>query len=290
MSWILSLFERGQRELTSVVRPEYEGQSVHRKLNACPKLTMFRLTIETQKRLAYPAPPLPDLSLGPNLALLEHPHHHKPLGVPNSSLERVLSGVPRAPYGPSTGSMEPQPHRKRRRTKPSDERDSPPENFLFVDSSDQQGTSKPDRASRSFVMQQARKQKTWSTKKFPSHSLANRSAKARGKDSGSAGEGASLSWVHYDPKNEGSHKKERIVTPRRSPVGHHLPNTACRISFCNGDFCSQSHAQNAHALSLKKRSRPTLSPIGAGVFDPFNILPVRADHRAYTLLDHCKPE
>jgi hypothetical protein len=141
------------------------------------------------------------------------------------------------------------------------------------------------------VMQQARKQKTWSTKKFPANSSAKRSSKAQSLQDGSNA-GGELSWVHYVPKNEPLHKGERVVTHRfgspRSPLGKH--STPCRMSFCNGDFCSQSHGESghAHALSLSKRPwAPQISPIGAGVFDPFSTLPVRPDHRAYTLLDHC---
>ncbi|KAF2815045.1 uncharacterized protein BDZ99DRAFT_435125 [Mytilinidion resinicola] len=182
--------------------------------------------------------------------------------------------------------METQQPRKRRRAKGSEEQDNQQENFLFVDSSDQQGTSKPDRASRSFVMQQARKQKTWSTKKFPANSAAKRTSKAPSQDDGPDGTG-SLSWVHYAPKNESSHKGEKIVPYRFGGSQSEQP-AVCRLPFCNGDFCSQSHHSppRADVLNLSPRGRGRLEIAPIGVFDPFNTLPVRADPRSFALINH----
>ncbi|KAF2501455.1 hypothetical protein BU16DRAFT_613350 [Lophium mytilinum] len=182
--------------------------------------------------------------------------------------------------------METQQPRKRRRAKGSEEQDGQQENFLFVDSSDQQGTSKPDRASRSFVMQQARKQKTWSTKKFPANSAAKRSSKAPPRDD-SPSEKGSLSWVHYAPKDESLHKGEKIVPYRGGGSPLEQP-AVCRLPFCNGDFCSQSHHSPpcSDELKLSPRSRGRLEIAAIGVLDPFNALPVRADPRSYALIDH----
>lgn len=187
----------------------------------------------------------------------------------------------------------PQQSRKRRRAKAADADGAQQENFLFVDSSDQQGTSKPDRASRSFVMQQARKQKSWSTKKFPANSGAKRANKAlSSQDEHPPETDSTLSWVHYAPKEDEPRRKGAEVIPFRSGSPHSgKPTTRCRLSFCNGDFCGQSHKAPAHAGPLSYSSprgvaHLNVSPIG--LFDPFDALPVRANPRSCALIDHCK--
>ncbi|KAF2473224.1 uncharacterized protein BDR25DRAFT_129824 [Lindgomyces ingoldianus] len=170
----------------------------------------------------------------------------------------------------------------------------PMKSFMFIDSSQGGQNSKPDKAVRSFVMHQARRQKPWSTRKSPqSPSTGTAPTKPSQKRSSfeiprRADEIApASSWFEYDPSpnswnaqsggspvsSSSSSVSGRSSQPCLTPPSS--DGSVCNFPLCNGEACGQLHA------ALARRDGFSL-----GVLDPFDSLPVKADAKTSALIDH----
>ena len=160
-----------------------------------------------------------------------------------------------------------------------------PQDFLFINSSNGvQGSIKPNRAIRSFIMHQARKQRQWSTRKVPANKGARRGTKyvpncERPEDANS------LSWFHYSPRGEDVRRINNLLKPRRSLNGRQSSEPS-KVCSCEDDFCS--HKQ-PNSLAASPAGRSDRDFFAIGVLDPFDSLPIRTDPRTSALIDHCKP-
>ncbi|KAF2000034.1 hypothetical protein P154DRAFT_522825 [Amniculicola lignicola CBS 123094] len=149
--------------------------------------------------------------------------------------------------------------------------------FMFIDSTNQGANAKPDKAVRSFVMFNARRQQKWSTKqKIDPHPEtastpcpkskrnATRTPPSRAEDYSF---GANTRWTDFDlvPSSSGSSDRSR------SPSG-----SVCSIPFCFEESCEH---QTQDAVARR-------DGFAHGVFDPFDCLPVRTDARTSWLIDH----
>ncbi|ORY17782.1 hypothetical protein BCR34DRAFT_596656 [Clohesyomyces aquaticus] len=169
-----------------------------------------------------------------------------------------------------------------------------PMKFMFIDSTDHGTNAKPNKAVRSFVMHQARRQKPWSTRKSP--------------QSPNAGTGPALSgskrspsdlypangeivpdapWLEYDPspnawisQNDGSPVSRGSSISGRSSQPYLTPPPSCNSSTCcfprcDGESCGQLHT------ALARRD-----DLALGLLDPFDCLPIKTDEKMGALINH----
>ena len=183
--------------------------------------------------------------------------------------------------------------------------------FMFIDASDQGGNAKPNKAVRSFVMHQARRQKPWSTRQ--------KSATSPETDdlSPTPGSGRSPSVPHRaeHPSPVGSGPWQDLVPSPPEWVPHAAGSTissrngslasyssqssqpcisptssfghVCNLAICTGEACAQTlplPTAAATATALARRAG-----FASGSLDPFDCLPVQLDGDASILIRQCKP-
>jgi hypothetical protein len=188
----------------------------------------------------------------------------------------------------------------------------PVQSFMFIDSSVQGTNAKPNKAVRSFVMHQARRQKPWSTRQKRAESPPKQERGVRSKTKPSPVQsqpqpqthikvddnsfvlgpwqginGASMAW------NAQYHLSELDSSPVSSRSGSipswsgsqsslTSPSTShgwsCQIPYCTGESCGQTHT------ALQRRDGFAL-----GVLDPFDSLSVRTNANTSSMIKHCKP-
>lgn len=184
--------------------------------------------------------------------------------------------------------------------------------FMFIDSSDHGTNAKPDKAVRSFVMHQARRQKPWSTRQKRSESPPSAGARRRSKaksysvlaETSSLVASASGSWrqTSASPTTEDAdhfhhgHYLSGLASPvdskassisstsqasLASPTTGYGNGSVCNRPDCTGALCGMTHLTHT---SLARRDGFAL-----GVLDPFASLPVRADAKTSSMIHHCKP-
>jgi hypothetical protein len=167
--------------------------------------------------------------------------------------------------------------------------------FMFIDSTDHGRNAKPDKAVRSFVMHQARRSKTWSTRQRgatspnsvetdpPStgapepagssavQSKAQRAACKRRRWRNASSTPSPL-YAQSDASSASSCKHSGHSTPASSVGSVYDPR------YSNGELYLQAH-----------RALARQDGFALGVIDPFDCLAVRMDSKTSSMLDHCKP-
>lgn len=179
--------------------------------------------------------------------------------------------------------------------------------FMFIDSTDHGTNAKPNKAVRSFVMHQARRQKPWSTRQKPQSPDEEESAAtglspgarhappylthSRAEDASPPGPGSwkatfdpSSSWTAQSISSPVSSRASSFSTSSRNgslstiypPSSHHGSSSSiCNLPDCEGDTCT-------HTSTALVRG----NGFALGVLDPFDCLPVRTDAKMSRLLDH----
>ncbi|KAF2115863.1 hypothetical protein BDV96DRAFT_492097 [Lophiotrema nucula] len=175
--------------------------------------------------------------------------------------------------------------------------------FMFIDSSTKGQNAKPDKAVRSFVMHQARRNKPWSTRQRNAQSPNTDTARAptpraqRPSPTLDRAEGRNSpvgpSWLNdLDPSPTTWNQVQ--VQPLGSPVSsvggdsttsrsasqpYSTPpsshGSVCDVPNCHGDTCSHQ------TQALTRRDGFAL-----GVLDPFDCLAVKTDAKTSSLIDH----
>jgi hypothetical protein len=194
----------------------------------------------------------------------------------------------------------------------------PVQSFMFIDSSVQGTNAKPDKAVRSFVMHQARRQKPWSTRQKHAESpprTAERGVRSKTKPSLNHSQPQPQTHIEVDDSSHEPgpwqeinavptawdaqyHKSELESSPLSSHFGsissrsgsqpsltplftNHGHSHSCQIPYCTGESCGQTHQTHT---ALKRRDGFTLR-----VMDPFDCLPVRMNAKTSSMIKHCKP-
>jgi hypothetical protein len=190
----------------------------------------------------------------------------------------------------------------------------PAQSFMFIDSSVQGTNAKPNKAVRSFVMHQARRQKPWSTrqKRAESPPKQERGVRSRTKPSPVQSQPQSQTHIEIDDNslaprtwqeinatsnawNAQYHLSELDSSPVSSRMGSipsrsgsqsslTSPSTSdgwlCPIPYCTGESCGQLHQTQT---ALQRRDGFAL-----GVLDPFDCLSVRTNTNTSSMIKHCK--
>ena len=167
--------------------------------------------------------------------------------------------------------------------------------FLFVDSSEgsgSDGAKQGRRNARSFVMQNARRQRPWSTSKQPG--IRARAARGASCNSSNGSASASRSLPTSNPSRPLSRQSEtfqrRLLgcdqpAQLQTDLIHHRPGRCweCHTPCHPGDrLC-----QNCDA-SLSARSNPSPTPMVGTKMDPFGSLPTQLDAQGEALTAHCE--
>lgn len=168
--------------------------------------------------------------------------------------------------------------------------------FMFIDSTNHGTNAKPDKTVRSFVMHQARRSKTWSTRqkqpqtlKAEQQSTSRANSRAGEISLGSVGPWQELhskpsarnAQVLGSPVSNGTSVCTNSTTasqPCTTPASSQ--NSFCDVPYCTGEAHGHSHL---HMASTRRDG------FALGVLDPFDCLAVRIDAKGSSLINHCKP-
>ena len=158
------------------------------------------------------------------------------------------------------------------------------QNFLFVDSSENagpEGAKQGRRNARSFVMQNARRQRPWSTSKQPG-------ARARPRSSTASGAGKPPQTVDGKPVMGPSLAFSLHSTyPPSSTNDELIPASnggcwKCQAPSTDGQrLCSKCEPANFKSTSF-------FGPLSSGKMDPFGSLPTDLDSQSEALTHHCE--
>ncbi|OCL12690.1 hypothetical protein AOQ84DRAFT_284670 [Glonium stellatum] len=154
--------------------------------------------------------------------------------------------------------------------------------FLFINSSNGvRGSIKPNRAVRSFIMHQARKQRQWSTRKVPGSKGMRRGTKYFPNHEGLE-DAESLPWFHYSPKEEDTRRINNLLKPRRSVNGRQSSESST-VCSCEDESCSHKQPDSVATSPASSLDRDFFA---IGVLDPFDSLPIQTDSKTSALIDH----
>jgi hypothetical protein len=175
--------------------------------------------------------------------------------------------------------------RRRRSRKPPQQM-----NFMFIDSSDHGVNAKPDKAVRSFVMHQARRSKTWSTRQKDGSSprpveadppLASGTAIASIAEEEVDG-ASSPRWRKASATPDVFDAQPAASSASRRKRSRPSP-PASTVSSLYDPRCSNRELYRRAQQALARQDGFAL-----GVIDPFNCLAVQMDAKTSSMLDHCK--
>ncbi|KAF2735062.1 hypothetical protein EJ04DRAFT_222574 [Polyplosphaeria fusca] len=172
-----------------------------------------------------------------------------------------------------------------------------PMSFMFIDSSNQGQNAKPDKAVRSFVMHQARRQKPWSTRQklppSPEPGLASADLPASRKrplrgphradeEEWSQSEPSPNLWHAQSlgsPVSSVGASSRSASQPCATPPSSY--GSVCDSPDCHGEACGHAAHQRRDSTALVRRDGFAL-----GILDPFDCLAVHTDGRTSSLIDH----
>ncbi|KAF2262585.1 hypothetical protein CC78DRAFT_311860 [Lojkania enalia] len=176
-----------------------------------------------------------------------------------------------------------------------------PMKFMFIDSTSHGTNAKPDKAVRSFVMHQARRQKPWSTRQKLMQSPSTEDApRAGNRIQGSNQKQDDVDYDEIFPLE--SPWSEVIPSPSASkpqPLGSPVASISGSSNSSGSDSlqCTtppSSHGSiydaTVHPKTPHRRQAHTAlarqDGLALGVLDPFDCLVVRTDSKTSTLIDH----